>query len=134
MSQQENEAEDPMAEGMLWGKGKWPSFQLATASYFGSVLFGEGFPNQLDADSLFGLAFQYADLTQNDGRYSQDPDAVNSYVLDVGSGKQEPLDFVLFVPPGFAEVQGKKLPNVEVSLEASEVITASFSSGAENWA
>jgi hypothetical protein len=134
MSQQESEAEDPMSKGMVWGNGKWPSSSLAFASYLGSSLFGKGFPNQVQADSLYGMAFQYADLTQNEGHYAQVPDAVNAYISDVRSGKQKPLDFVFFVPAGFEEAQGKKLPNVEISQQPNKLITASFSKGREVWA
>lgn len=139
MSQIESEAPDPFVPGLTWGKGKWPSYQLAFNTYLGMTLYGSLYPNKIGFPSLYGSAFRYADLTQNEGRYAgrinsqPDPEAINKYVSRVLSGDQKVLDFILYVPAGYDNMADTKIPNVEVSTDPDKVVTASFASGKEIW-
>jgi hypothetical protein len=51
----------------------------------------------------------------------------------VSSGKENPLDFTLYVPTGFDNLLGTPVPNVEVTADPVRIFTASFSSGQEVW-
>jgi hypothetical protein len=123
----------------MWGKGKWPSFQLAGYIYLGVTLYGEQFPFKTGFPSLYGLAFRYADLTQNNGRFAgkirsqPDPEALSRYVSGVTSGKQTPLNFTFYVPAGYDNVAGVKVPNVEVTTDPARILTATFTGGQEVW-
>lgn len=139
MSLAETEAPDPFRPSLIWGKGKWPSFQLAAYAQLGIGLYGDGFPSKVGVTGLYGQAFLHADLVQNDGRYvggsrsQPDPDAVTRYVTDVLGGQTKPLDFVLFVPPGLGNVGGSQVPNVVETSEPEKILTASFAGGREVW-
>jgi len=139
MSQAQVEAPDPFLPGLMWGKGKWPSFQLAGYIYLGVTLYGEQFPFKMGFPSLYGLAFRYADLTQNNGRFAgkirsqPDPEALSRYVSGVTSGKQTPLNFTFYVPAGYDSVAGVKVPNVEVTTDPARILTATFTGGQEVW-
>lgn len=139
MSQLELEAPDPFFPSLTWGKGKWPSFQLASYVQVGVAIFGAGFPNKVGFPSLYGQAFRYADLTQNDGRYAgkirsqPDPEGAHRYVTEVLNGGREPLDFVLYVPAGYGSMAGSSVPNVEETSEPAKIFTATFAGGREAW-
>jgi hypothetical protein len=93
----------------------------------------------LGLSSLFGYAFRYADLTQNDGRFvgavasRPEPGSVLRYITEVRNGKMEPLDFTLYLPPGMGSVNGYEVPNVEESPDPAKILTASFNGGKETW-
>jgi hypothetical protein len=139
MSQAEVESPDPFLPGLTFGKGKWPSFQLASHVLAAAGLYGPEFPNKLGYPSLYGTALFYADLSQTGGQYAgkirnaPDPDGVARYVSEVTSGTARPLDFILYVPPGFETAGGVAVPNVEATTEPAEVYTASFGGGKEVW-
>ena len=139
MSQLETEAQDPFVPSLTWGKGKWPSFRLAAFIQNGMAIYGPGFPNEVGVAGLYGQAFRYADLTQNDGRYAgtirnqPDPESARKYTTRVLSGEAKPLDFVLHVPPGYGSVGGSNVPNVEETSEPEKILTASFAGGKEVW-
>jgi hypothetical protein len=139
MSQMELEAQDPFLPSLTWGKGKWPSYQLASYIQIGVSLYGAEFPNKIGFPSLYGHVFRYADLTQNEGRYAgsvlyqPDPEGAHRYMRDVLSGKVKPLDFVLYVPAGYGNVGGSKVPNVEETNEPEKIFTAAFAGGREVW-
>jgi len=139
MSLLEMELPDLFVPGLSWGNGKWPSFELARHVLFGMSLYGEQYPNKIDFPSLYGLAFCHADHTQNGGRYvgkirnEPDPEGLDRYVHSVGEGRASPLDFTVYVPPGFDNLSGNPVPNVEVPTDASRVFTASFAGGKEIW-
>ena len=140
MSQAELEAPDPFLAGLTWGKGKWPSFQLAWYIYLGISLYGDQFPFKMVFPSLYGLAFRYADLTQNDGRYAgkirstPDPEALSKYASGVASGQIAPLNFTFYIPAGYDNVAGLKVPNVEATADPARILTARFNGGEEVWA
>jgi len=139
MSQMESEAPDPFLPGLTWGKGKWPSYQLASYVYRGMSLYGGEFPTKILPVSLYGYAFRYADLTQNGGRYAgsvrtqPDPESVAMYVSAVLSQEEKPLDFTFYVPAGYDNVAGSIVPNVEVTADPAKIFTASFADGKEIW-
>jgi len=139
MSELEMEAPDPFLPSLTWGKGKWPSYQTASHVQIGIAIYGAEFPNKVGFPSLYGHAFRYADLTQNDGRYvgrirnEPDPEAAHRYITEVLSGQTKPLDFVLCAPAGYGKVGGSDVPNVVETSEPAKVLTAIFAGGKEVW-
>lgn len=139
ISQADMEAPDPFLPETTFGKGKWPSFQLASYFLTASNIYGPGFPEKLGFHSFYGTALAYADLSQNGGRYAgeirnlPDPEGIKRYMSDVAEGLVEPLDFTIYVPPGLESVLGVAVPNVEPTDDASKVLTASFAGGREVW-
>ena len=85
------------------------------------------------------MAFSRADNTQNQGGYvgrivsEPDQTGLDRYVQGVADGKVKPLDFRIYVPPGFDNLSGAVIPNVEVSTDQARVFTASFAGGEEIW-
>ena len=139
MSQSENETEDPFHPSLTWGKGKWPSFDLALHHFRFLSVYGAGFPDQLGLTSLYGYAFRYADLTQNEGRLvgsiasQPEPGSLLRYTTDTQSGKMKSLGFTLYLPPGLSQVNGRKAPNIEETTDPGKILTASFNDGGEIW-
>jgi len=139
MSQRDTESPDPFLPGLLWGRGKWPSFELVWHTYLGMHLYGPRFPVTVDFPSLYGLAFRYADLTQNSGRHTggirsrPNPGSVDRYVAGVQQGSERGLDFVVYVPPRFETMSGGSVPNVQSTSDPARVWTASFLGGQEVW-
>ena len=134
MSQRDSEAQDPTTTNLTWGKGKWPSYEMAFKSLLFTTLYGEGFPREFGADGLYGMALRYADLTQNSGNYTKGPDAVGHYIAAVSKRELKALDFVLYVPTGHdTSPDGVKLPNVEVTADPARILTAVFAGGKETW-
>jgi hypothetical protein len=139
MSQAALESPDPFFPNLTWGKGKWPSFQFARHIFLGSSLYGRQFPLQAGFPSLYGLAFRYADLTQNQGSYcgkfrnQPDPQGIETYLSDLSSGRKKPLDFNLYIPAGHDKVAGLSMPNVTITTDPAKMLTAAFSGGKEIW-
>ncbi|MBI2323024.1 MAG: hypothetical protein HYU88_13265, partial [Chloroflexi bacterium] len=139
MSQADAESADPYVPGLVWGRGMWPSFELAWHRYAGVALYGPGFPDAVRSPGLYALAFRYADLSQNGGRYAgpipnrPEPGAVDRYVADVLGGRERPLDFTVHVPSGFETVGGRAVPNVRATADPAQVWTATFMNGRETW-
>lgn len=139
MSLLEMELPDLFVPDLTWGKGRWPSFELAKHVLFGLSLYGEQYPEKVGFPSLYATALFHADNTQNRGQFvgnvvnEPDQNGLDSYVRGVVEGKVKPLDFTLYVPAGFDNLSGAVIPNVEVSTDPSRVFTASFSGGSEVW-
>ncbi len=139
MSLMELEAPDPFLPTLTWGKGKWPSFNLAWYIYLGIALYGSQFPYKIEYPSLYALAFHYADLTQNQGRYSGEirsqpnPDGISTYFSCVSSGQEKPLDFTFYIPSGYDKLAGSSVRNVEVTTDPAKILTATFLGGKETW-
>ncbi len=140
MSQIEMESPDLFVPGMTWGKGKWPSFQTAQFLSLGMQLYGQGFPFQPGFPSLYGSAVYYADLTQTGGKYigltsgrQPDPEKLQAYVAGVQKGQDQAMDFVFYVPPGYENLGGSPLPNVEATDDPAKVLTIRFNGGQEIW-
>ncbi len=133
------ELPDFFVSEMTWGAGKWPSFPMADFAYMGSILYGPNFPNQIDPMSMYGRALFYADLTQKTGTYAgqiithPDPESITKYISDVSGGITQPLDFTFYVPTGFENLLGGKIPNVEVTSDPAKIFTANFVGGSEAW-
>jgi hypothetical protein len=138
MSQLEEENKDPFFPAMTWGKGKWPSIQLAYYAFMGVLIYGLQFPRKVNLTSLYGQAFQYADKKKNGGHYTggiglkSDLEAANSYIKAVSEGAV-PLDFILYLPRGFGKMNGTPIPNIEETEEPDKLFTARFNNGREVW-
>ena len=139
LAQSPAESADSFFPGMVWGNGKWPSIQFAHHWYICTQLYGDDFPNSYDAmTSLYGYAFQYADLKWNreayvgSGTISGDPDAIIRYHEDV-EHRGSLLPFTLYVPPAHGKTRDKNIPNVEETDDPNLIFTASFDDGREIW-
>ncbi len=139
ISRLEMEIPDPFVPGLTCGKGKWPSFKLAQFFQMGTMLYGEEYPAKVAFPSLYASAFYYADLTQNEGRYTghepTQPDlaAMQRYIAEAANGEKKLLDFTFYVPEGFDNILGAKVPNVEVADDPIKIMTVSFAGGKEVW-
>ncbi len=140
MSQMDMEGGDPFVPSMTWGKGKWPSMQMARFMTIGSILYGMGFPFMTTVDSIYGVAFQYADKAFNGSSYTGEVETMSDpastaaidYVQAVSAGAK-PLPFRLYVPSGFGQVLGKPMPNVEETADPQKLLRAEFGGGKEVW-
>ena len=107
--------------------------------YFGSMLYGGQFPHKVMFPGLYSLAFRYADLTQNEGRYTgkipgrPNGEALDNYISGILNDQEKPLDFIFYVPNGYDTLNGSKLPNVEIPPDPALMLTAHFSGGSEIW-
>jgi hypothetical protein len=124
---------------MSFGQGRWPSWQTATYVVFTSAIFGSISLGSLSLQSLYGLAFQYADKALNGGSYTgsknsaiSDPNALPNYLRAVSEGAAS-LNFRLYVPVGFGRLESVKMPNVEETEDPNKIFTAHFSGGQEVW-
>lgn len=139
ISRLELEFPDPFKPGLICGKGKWPSFQLAQFLRLGMTLYGLGYPYTVAFPSLYSSALLYADLNLNGGQYAgpnwTEPraDMLNKYLDDVNGGNMKPLDFTLYVPAGYDNLSGKNVPNIEVTDNPAKILTAVFAGGKEVW-
>ncbi|AKJ39284.1 DUF362 domain-containing protein [Methanosarcina barkeri] len=138
MSREEG-GEDPFVPGMIWGKGIWPSWQLATHIKLTNSIYGSQSPETINFQSLYGTAFQYADKTRNGGAYTgstnqlvSDPASIKNYFKAVYEGA-DPLGFTLYVPAGYGSLEARRIPNVEETEDPGKVFTAHFDGGAEVW-
>jgi len=126
---------DPFSPGLSFGQGLWPSFDLAKYVYTGMTLFGDQFPVQVSITGLFGTAFAFADLTQNNSGYigplpgQPDPEGLKRYLGEVAGGGRQPLGFTFYVPAGFGQVAGAAVPNVEVTDDPAMVLSCEFAGG-----
>jgi hypothetical protein len=138
VSRAESEFEDPFFAGMTVGKGRWPSYQFASYLSTAGAIYGMEFPWKVGVMSLYGLAFYYADTTQNGSGYTggavlgSDLEVANNYVKAVAAGAPT-LDFVLYVPEGFGTLAGNPAPNLEETSDPGRIFTASFNGGKEVW-
>ena len=71
---------------MSLGKGMWPNWEFSTRKLLTGHVYGANSPCQVSLNSLYGMAFLYADKTCNYGRYSgstdhlsSDPRAITAY-------------------------------------------------------
>jgi hypothetical protein len=139
MSQYKEVIPDSFVPGMAWGKGMWPSWHTVLYVVLTSAIYGSQSPSHITLGYLYGLAFQYADKVLNNGGYTgsidgqmSDPDSVDKYIEAVSKGV-DPLDFTLYVPPGYGSLEKVKIPNVEETDDAKKVWTAHFKGGQEVW-
>lgn len=139
MSKYENVTPDPFVPGMKWGKGMWPSWELARWAMFSGMLYGTLSIDQVSISSVYGMVFSYADKTLNKGQYTgsvdekiSDPQAVHKYFEALSKGV-DILDFVFYVPPGFGILGEVEIPNVEETNDPGKTFTAHFNQGQEVW-
>lgn len=138
MSRSEAVSVDPFVEKMTWGNGSWPSWQLATYMHVTGTTYGAQTRKNISLQSLYGVAFQYADKTLNSGTYTgstdliSDSDSVNAYFHAILKGA-DPLDFTLYVPEGYGSLESTPIPNVEETNDPEKIFTAHFNNGAEVW-
>jgi len=90
------------------------------------------FPDRIDTMmSSYGIAFTYADMKYNRGRYcspeamSKNEDIIGRYHKAVAGGEAA-LPFVVFVPPGLASYYGRVIPNARETRDPALVFTAGF--------
>jgi hypothetical protein len=138
MSKAGKESPDPLFAGRVWGKGKWPSLQLAVNRYISRLVYGPGFHGFFDIQMTpYGQAFRYADARWNGAKYctpealKKNEDIIGRYHRECGSGTS-PLPFVFYVPEGFGSAGGVKIPNVQETTDPGLVFTAGFD-GKEAW-
>jgi len=146
MSQSPEEKQDPFFTDMTWGKGKWPSVQYAIYRQLCTRIYGPMFPSQYDLlMSPYGLAFRYADLKWNGGKYTGDAmlnlglgatgvtdDIIGKYHADIAGGRK-PLPFSVYVPEMFGSTDNGPVPNVVETDDPGLLFTASFNGGEDIW-
>ncbi len=137
MSQAPEERKDPFFPSITWGKGKWPSLQFAQYALGATSIYGLEFPKRANLLSLYGFAFQYADKKMNGGKYTglgppSNPEAIQNYKEDAARGGAF-MDFMVFVPKGYGNLNGIRLPNIQETEDPDRVFTASFNQGREVW-
>jgi len=124
--------------GMNRGKGMWPSWQMAANMQLITNIYGSHSPESVCLESLYGAAFQYADKTRKEGKYTgrvdqiSNPASIKDYFQAVSEGAV-PLNFTLFVPAGYGSLEARRIPNVEETDDPGKVFTAHFDGGAEVW-
>jgi hypothetical protein len=135
MSQADVEIPDEFQAGLVFGRGGWPGFEQAMRARVGQAIYGLGFPARFSFPSLYGTIFRYADHTQNNRRYvgavpgNPEPDAMLAYAQDVRDGRAAPLDFTLYVPPGYSRQAGLAVPNVVETADPALVFTGRLPGG-----
>ncbi len=137
MSQAQEERKDPFFPSLTWGKGKWPSLQFAQYALGATSIYGLEFPKRANLLSLYGFAFQYADKKMNGGKYTSlgpatNPEGIQNYKEDTAKGGAL-MDFMVFVPKGYGNLNGTRLPNIQETEDPGKVFTASFNQGREVW-
>jgi hypothetical protein len=137
MSRVPEERKDPFFPSLTWGKGKWPSLQFAEYALGATSIYGHEFPKKANMLSLYGYAFQHADRKMNGAKYTgrtpaPNPEAIQNYREDTARA-QPPMDFTLFVPKGYGNLNGTRLPNIQETEDPEKVFTASFAEGREVW-
>jgi len=138
MSRMDSEEADPFFPGMTWGRGRWPSLQYVSHLSKMTSVYGSDIPSSVSIYSIYGVAFQYADKTLNQSKYTgdpslvSDPEAANRYIQAVRHGEEQ-LDFVVYVPEGFGTLDGESVPNVKEIDDPTKIFTAEFDGGQETW-
>jgi hypothetical protein len=135
MSCAPSESPDPLVPGLVWGKGKWPSIQFTEWLHICRQLYGAAFPAAVDAtNSLYGMAFQNADIKYNHGARTSRPslEVFSKYQAEVEQ-EAKSLPFVLYVPQGYGKIVSKPIPNVQETDDPNLIFTVSFDKGSEVW-
>jgi hypothetical protein len=139
LSQNEVETPDLFVPGMTFGKGRWPSWQTANYMLTTKSIYGSNLPDSISLQSLYGLAFQYADKVLNGGSYTgskdvmtSDPICLHNYFRTVSEGAG-PLNFMLYVPLDYGSLGTVKIPNVQETADPGKIFTAHFNGGLEVW-
>ena len=156
MSRSDVVSADPFVPGMTFGRGNWPSWQLATREFVTETIYGAQSPKNISLQSLYaipslyameygaqlpqnfalqslyGEAFQYADKTLNDGGYTGSTDLWTSKPDSIDKYLEDVrkgakrLAFTLYVPKGYGSVESVMIPNVEETADPKKIFTAHF--------
>lgn len=154
MSQYEEINDDLFIENMQFGKGMWPSIKTAEYVLYMTYIYGSITQNDININSLYGWAFQYADKVLNSGKYTKKikenlislefaheiinknliinklnnniENPIKEYFEDIYNGA-DLLNFTLYVPYDFVYIQGVRIPNVEGTDDKNKIFTVSFS-------
>jgi hypothetical protein len=159
MSRSDVVSTDPFMPGMAWGRGNWPSWELATREFVTETIYGAQSPKNISLQSLYampslyamaydaqlpenialqslyGAAFQYADKTLNDGGYTGSMDPWTSKPDSIDRYLEDvrkgakKLAFTLYVPNGYGSAESVTIPNVEETADPKEIFTAHFRKG-----
>lgn len=137
MSQSAHEFPDNHYPDLTWGKGKWPSFAQAMDYYLHQVIYGWKFPHKIGIFSLYGSAFAFADYRQNNSQFIgklfgvPKGNAPAAYLKAVADKEIQPLDFTLYVPPGYGA--DGKFVHVKETSDPARIFTAEFEQGRVRW-
>jgi hypothetical protein len=140
MSQFESVHDDHFIPGMVWGKGMWPGWQMVTHSLINTLIFGAQSSDGITLESMYGLAFQYADKILNAGGYTNNPNsfpvsaqsAIARYLKAVSEGERF-VDFEFYVPMGYGSLNGLRIPNITETEDPAKIFTVRFNNGSEVW-
>jgi hypothetical protein len=134
LSRLDTERDDPFYPGLKFGKGKWPTIQMALYLHIAFSIFGISYPEKIEIASLYGWVFQHADRTLNGAAYvgSGSLGSAERYVQDVIGGKK-PLNFELYIPQGFSRMSSRIIPNIRETTDPEKIFSVSFNSGQEIW-
>ncbi|BBF43757.1 hypothetical protein lbkm_2445 [Lachnospiraceae bacterium KM106-2] len=116
---------DLFISNMNYGQGQWPSWQTASYLYCTNSLYGSHLISQINLDSIYGLAFSYADITANHSYYTNNSNPIDRYFKDVTSAGNR-LPFTLYVPDGWSELEGNPIPNVVETSNKAKIFTVTF--------
>lgn len=116
---------DLFISNMSFGQGLWPSWQTTSYIYNTSVLYGSYHFDQITLYSMYGFAFQYADITFNHRHYTSNPNPLKSYFNDICM-KRDLLPFTLYVPKGLSKLDEVSIPNVCETENKGKLFTAEF--------
>lgn len=126
LSKSEQLQPDLFIGGMNYGQGLWPSWQTTSFIFCTSSLYGSYRFDDITLDSMYGLAFHYADLLFNNGNYTSSEDAIKHYFDDICADK-DPLPFTIYVPEGWSALEQIPVPNVVETEDKSKIFTVEFS-------
>ena len=152
LSQADTVREDYFIPRMHYGKGMWPSWQTVTYVLITNIIYGSQSLKSIYLGSMYGAVFQYADKVLNSGAYTigaksiapePDPyqfgdkylppleetasstDAIARYFEALGKGAT-PLNFLLYVPFCYGELEGIRIPNVVETDDPVKIFTVHF--------
>lgn len=102
-----------------------------------TALYGLEYPAKAGLLSLYGFAFQYADKKMNGGKYTglglgTNPEVIQNYKEDAARGGAL-MDFMVWIPKGYGNLNGTRLPNIQETEDPGKVFTAGFNRGQEVW-
>lgn len=125
LSQNTNLKTDLFYPNVKYGNGYWPSFKTTKFLYSMNMIYGGFTSKDITLDSTYGCVFQYCDQISNCGLYSKSNNPLENYFEDLENGK-EPLNFTLYLPVGYGELDGVKIPNTVETLNSNLIFTAHF--------
>ncbi len=117
---------------MTYGRGNWPSWQTVLQVQTLETIYGARLRKDITLESLYGIAFQYADKVYNSGEYTgsidqsiSTTDSIRNYIEAVRNGEAL-LNFTLYVPRGLGTLEGEKIPNAEETDDPEKLYTVQY--------